>query len=96
MTRASANITTELIAHADGRAVAYIDATSVVIFVYQEDDGSYVISVYTRDDSVDGRLCLRLDGQPIRVVASCSHDRAGRCRQRPRRRRAGVTPAGGR
>jgi hypothetical protein len=65
MTRIPATITAELLEHADGRPVAYIDATGVVVFARQEYDGTYVIDICTRDDDADGRLRLLLDGQPL-------------------------------
>ena len=36
MTHASVTITTELLVHADGRPIAYIDATAVAVFAYQQ------------------------------------------------------------
>ena len=66
MTPVPATITTELMAHADGRPIAYIDATAVAIFTYQQPDGSYVIDIHTRDDTASGRLRFLLDGQPLR------------------------------
>ena len=60
-----ATITAELMAHADGRPIAYIDATTVAVFAYQDPDGSYVIEVCTRDEIAPGQLCLFLDGEPV-------------------------------
>ena len=57
MTLIPATITTELLEHADGRPVAYIDATAVAVFAYQEPDGTYVIDICTRDDIADGTAC---------------------------------------
>ena len=65
MTRIPATITAELLEHADGRPVAYIDATAVAVFACQQPDGTYVIDICTRDDSAEGRLRLLLDGQPL-------------------------------
>jgi hypothetical protein len=65
MTHLPATITAELLDHADGRPVAYIDATSVAVFARQEHDGTYVIDICTRDDTASGRLRLLLDGQPL-------------------------------
>jgi len=65
MTFISATITAELLEHADGRPVAYIDATGVAVFASQQPDGTYVIDICTRDDTATGRLRLLLDGQPI-------------------------------
>ena len=50
--------------HADGRPIAYVDATAIAVFTYQDPDGTYVIDVHTRDDSADGRLRLLVDGRP--------------------------------
>ena len=62
MAAVPASITTELLEHADGRPVAYIDATAIAIFAQQQPDGSYVIDICTRDDLAPGRLHLLLDG----------------------------------
>ncbi len=64
-------ITTELIERTDGSPVAYIDATAVAVFAYERPDGSYLIDVYTRNDSAGARL--RLDGQPLTAVAPARH-----------------------
>jgi hypothetical protein len=65
MTFIPATITAELLEHADGRPVAYVDATGVAVFACQQPDGTYVIDICTRDDTADGRLRLLLDGQPL-------------------------------
>jgi hypothetical protein len=65
MTVIPTTITAELMRHADGRAIAYIDATAVAVFTYQQPDGTYVIDIRTRDDIECGRLRLLLDGQPL-------------------------------
>jgi hypothetical protein len=62
MTVFSATITTELLAHADGRPIAYIDATAVAVFAYQQPDGTYVIDICIRDDIPEEGLRLLLDG----------------------------------
>lgn len=62
MNTVPATITAEVIEHADGRPVAYVDATGVAVFVWQEPDGVYVVEIHTRDDTACGRLQLRLDG----------------------------------
>ena len=67
MTFIPATITAEVLEHADGRPVAYIDATGVAVFACQQPDGTYVIDICTRDDTADGRLRLLLDGQPLPV-----------------------------
>ncbi len=67
MTPVPAAITAELMEHADGRPVAYIDATAVAIFAYQQPDGTYVIDIHTRDDTASGRLRLLLDSEPLRT-----------------------------
>jgi hypothetical protein len=65
MTFIPATITADLLEHADGRPVAYIDATGVAVFACQQPDGTYVIDICTRDDTAVGRLRLLLDGQPL-------------------------------
>ena len=65
MTLVPATITTELMEHADGRPIAYIDATAVAIFAYQQPDGAYVIDICTRDELASGRLRLLLDGESV-------------------------------
>ncbi len=75
MTFTPATITTELLVHADGGPVAYIDATGVAIFARQEHDGTYVIDICTRDDTADGRLRLLLDGQPLLDTPGCDRAR---------------------
>jgi hypothetical protein len=65
MTPIRATITAELIEHADGRPIAYIDATGVAIFAYQECDGTYVIEICARDDTALGRLTMLLDGRAL-------------------------------
>jgi hypothetical protein len=65
MTSVPATITTELIEHADGRPVAYVDATAVAVFAYQEPDGTYVIEICTRDDIPLGRLDVLVDGNSL-------------------------------
>ncbi len=71
-----ASITAELMEHADGRPVAYVDATAVAVFAYQRPDGTYLIDVYTRNDTASARL--RLDGQPLTVVAPAGRSEPGR------------------
>jgi hypothetical protein len=66
MTPAPAAITAELMEHADGRPVAYIDATAVAVFTYQQPDGTYVIDIHTRDDTARERLLLLLDSKLLR------------------------------
>lgn len=63
-------ITTELIRHADGRPVAYIDATAIAVFAYQHPDGSYVIDICTRQHIPAGQLRLLLDGDPLTAASS--------------------------
>jgi len=65
MTPIPAIITTELMEHADGRPIAYIDATAVAIFAYQQPDGTYVVDICTRDELASGRLRLLLDGESV-------------------------------
>ena len=64
-------ITAELLEHADGRPVAYIDATGITVFACQQPDGTYVIDICTRDDTATGRLRLFLDGQPLLDTQGC-------------------------
>jgi hypothetical protein len=87
MTRIPATITAELLEHADGRPVAYIDATGIAIFACQQPDGTYVIDICTRDDTADGRLRLLLDGQPLPGTL-------GGDETRPASHTAGPGPAG--
>jgi hypothetical protein len=65
MTFIPVTITAELLQHADGRPVAYIDATGIAVFACQQPDGTYAIDICTRDDTADGRLRLLLDGHPL-------------------------------
>jgi hypothetical protein len=70
-----ATITAELLEHADGRPIAYIDATGLAVFAYQHPDGSYIIDIYTRDDITSRQLHLLLDGE-VRVCTPEKDDRA--------------------
>jgi len=65
MNEAPGNITAELIESHDGRPVAYVDATAVAVFTHQEPDGSYLIDIHIRDDTVHGQLRIHLDGEPL-------------------------------
>jgi hypothetical protein len=65
MTVVPVTITTELMEHTDGRPVAYIDATAVAVFAYQQADGACIIDICTRDDTAPGQLRLFLDGEPL-------------------------------
>lgn len=69
-----ATITTELLAHADGRPIAYIDATAIAIFTYQQPDGTYVIDICTRNDIAPGQLRPILDGEPLLRVEQQRHE----------------------
>jgi hypothetical protein len=69
MTPALSTITTELLRHADGRPVAYVDGTAIVVFAYQQPDGTYVIDICTRDDIPRGQLLLLLDGEPLSTAS---------------------------
>ena len=64
MSHVPATITTELMEHADGRPVTYIDATDIVVFTWQQPDGTFIIAIYTRHDRACGRVQLLLDGEP--------------------------------
>jgi hypothetical protein len=70
MTVVRANITTELLAHADGRPIAYIDASVIAVFAYQERDGTYIMEICTRDDIPSERLHLFLDGNSLPYSAT--------------------------
>ena len=72
MTPVPATITTELLEHADGRPIAYIDATAVAVFAYQQPDGTYVIEICTREDITERRLRLLLDGGRLLRANSAS------------------------
>jgi hypothetical protein len=78
MTVIPSTITADLLRHADGRAIAYIDATAVAVFAYQQPDGSYVIDIRTRDDIKCGRLRLLLDGQPLPDATGTSTGTTGK------------------
>jgi hypothetical protein len=57
-----APIGTYMIEHTDGRPVAYVDATGLTVFTYQQPDGTYVVEVFTRDNTAAHGLRLSLDG----------------------------------
>ncbi len=59
-----------LIEHAGGRAVAYIDATAIAVFTYQDTDGTYVIDICTRVNCSRQTRVL-LDGHPLIRNSSC-------------------------
>jgi hypothetical protein len=62
-TTGHAMITATVMEHTDGRPIAYIDATSVAVFAYQQLDGSYVVAIDTRDDEAADRLHVLIDGR---------------------------------
>lgn len=64
MVTSPARITSEVLQHADGRPIAYTDATGVAVFIYQEGNGTYVIEICTRDNT-GSRRCILLDGAPL-------------------------------
>jgi hypothetical protein len=64
-TSSATTITTEVMEHADGRPIAYTDATAVVVFTYQEPDGTYTIDIHTRDDIATARLRILLDERDL-------------------------------
>lgn len=66
MTSTPVTITAEVIEHADGRPVAYIDATSVAVFTYQQPDGTYIIDICTRDQAGE-RAYVLLDGARLLI-----------------------------
>ena len=55
-------MTTDLIEHAHGDPVASADAAAIAVFVHQSPAGSFVIDIYTRDDT-ERRVRLLLDGE---------------------------------
>ena len=63
--RTRVTITAELMRDAEGCPVAYVDATAVAVFAYQDPGGALVIDIRTRDDTADARLRLLLDEQPL-------------------------------
>lgn len=91
-------VTAEVLRHADGRPIAYIDATAIAIFVQQRPDGSHLISIYTRHDSADDQIQILVDeapatpsrrqprtaGEPGRRTSRPSprHSQPGRCPRR--------------
>jgi hypothetical protein len=76
MTFRPATITTELLEHSDGRPVAYVDATAVAVFAYQQPDGSYLVEICTREDITDSRLRVLLDGSPLIRCSAVTNDHA--------------------
>jgi len=65
-------VTVELMEDAAGCPIAYTDATAVVVFVYQQPGGTYVIDIHARDDTAAGRVLVLLDGQPLPLPASAA------------------------
>ena len=61
-----AAVTVELMEHADGRPVAYIDATVIAVFAYQLPDGSFMVDICTRD-STGEQVRIVLDGAPVKI-----------------------------
>jgi hypothetical protein len=88
-----ASITTEMLEHADGRPVAYIDATAVAIFAYQRPDGTYVIDVCTREEIAPGRLRLFLDGGPLLRTSPLPRLRKRWLTKRPDAERSASSPS---
>jgi hypothetical protein len=70
--------TTGLAAHTDGRPIACTDATAVVVFVYQDSSGTYVVDIHRRDQAADGRLRVLLDELPLLTEARARRRRAQR------------------
>jgi hypothetical protein len=71
-------ITAEMMTAADGRPVAYIDATAVAVFTYQDPRGVHVIDIHLREDIPPGRLRLLLNGQPLATTPTPSPARSRR------------------
>lgn len=64
-----AAVTVELIEHADGRPVAYIDATGISVFAHQLPDGTYIVDICTRDRTGE-QLRVLLDGMYVAGTSS--------------------------
>jgi hypothetical protein len=96
MTLIPVTITAEVLEQADGRPVAYIDATAVAFFAYQQPDGAFIIDIYTRDDTASGRLRLLLDGEPLTRMPQDYATRQAKCAATRllASRRSGATPSG--
>lgn len=62
MTSTPATITAEVMEHADGRPVAYVDATGIAVFTCQQRDGTYIVDICTRDQTGE-QTCVLLDGR---------------------------------
>jgi hypothetical protein len=72
MSTSCATVTTEVLERSDGRPIACIDATGLVVFAYQQPDGSCVVDMYTRDDTVSTQLHVLLDGEPLALPTPAS------------------------
>jgi len=70
-------ITARLLAHTDGRPIAYTDATAVVVFVYQDRSGVFTVDIHTRHPAADGRLRVLLDERPLLIAAAARLAAAG-------------------
>lgn len=62
MSPVPAVITAEVMRDAGGHPVAYIDATGIAVFTYQQRNGTYIVDINTRDPS-SHRMHVLLDGQ---------------------------------
>lgn len=61
MAHAPLTITTEVLEHADGRPIAYVDATAVVVFAHWQPEGACVIEIFTREN-IGSVMQVLLDG----------------------------------
>ncbi len=64
MTAVPAVVTVELIEQADGRPIAYTDATGIAVFIHQTPEGTYVVDICTRDHTGE-QLHVLVDGIPV-------------------------------
>ena len=60
----STAVTVELMEHADGRPVVYVDATGIAVFIQRSRDGTYVVDICTRDHTGE-QMHVLLDSVPV-------------------------------
>lgn len=61
----TATITAQELEQCNGRPLAYVDADTLAVYVFQRDDGDVVIDAYPRDDQAREHLHIQLDGLPV-------------------------------